>query len=157
MIRSTDVILTANSEAAKAMLPLITNKGVIRASKPKNGNAAYVWRMVGFSVSRDPRQHCMPMTADFGVEVPDDWKVEAPVEWVEAQVVRTSQRQDDIDFCVKQKGSVRAYHVANWTRYERRKAYIKDVLDPIVDEIVKAVPPRQQAGTARWARAFGVA
>jgi hypothetical protein len=149
-------ILTATSPAAQDMLPLITNKGVIRRSKPKDGNAAYVWRMVAFSVSTDPKQHCMPMTADFDVSVPEGWKVEAPQDWLETKIENTHRRQSDVDFCIDRNGSVRAYHVENWSRYDRRKQYIKEVLDPIVDEIVKAVPPRRQAGTTRWARAFGV-
>lgn len=148
--------LSAQSDAAKAYLPLITNKGLIRASKPKDGNAAYVWRMVAFSVSTDRRQQCMPMTADFGVEVPQGWQVNAPVDWVEAQVERTYQRPSDVAFCQQQSGSVRAYHVSRWERYDRRKAYIKDVLDPIVKEIVDSVAVTKQAGTMRWAQAFGV-
>ena len=39
---------------------------------------------------------------------------------------------------------------------ERRDHFIRNVLDPIVKQIVDAVPVTQQAGTMRWARAFGV-
>jgi hypothetical protein len=153
-----DQPLSAQSDAAKAYLPLITNgKGLIRASKPKDGNAAYVWRMVAFSVSTDRRQQCMPMTADFGVTVPEDWRVNAPADWIEARVASTYERPDDVAFCQRQNGSVRAYHVAQWEKYDRRRAYIKDVLDPIVKEIVDSVHVTKQAGTMRWARAFGVA
>jgi len=42
----------------------------VRASKPKvkddvTGKAAYVWRMVCFSVSPKHQHHCMPVCADF--------------------------------------------------------------------------------------------
>ena len=63
------------------------NKGRLRASKPEverikvkdpdsytgydyqpvgiQGETAYVWRMVAFFASPDPKHHCMPCTADF--------------------------------------------------------------------------------------------
>jgi len=43
------------------------NNGHLRASKPRDGEAAYVWRMVAFQVSPKPIHHCMPMTADFAL------------------------------------------------------------------------------------------
>lgn len=39
--------------------------GSLRSSKPKNGEAAYVWRMVAFQVSPISQHQCMPVTADF--------------------------------------------------------------------------------------------
>lgn len=47
------------------------NKGRLRASKPGKGNAAYVWRMVAFQISPISAHHCMPVCADFDIEVPD--------------------------------------------------------------------------------------
>jgi len=70
----------------------ILNKGQLRASKPAikytikeqdcyprrirvpdelGGKAAYVWRMVAFSISPKPQHQCMPMTADF--DLPGDY------------------------------------------------------------------------------------
>lgn len=54
------------------------NKGRLRASKPHvdndadplSGKAAYVWRMVAFMASPDPRHSCMPVTADWDLPVP---------------------------------------------------------------------------------------
>lgn len=50
----------------------ILNKGNLRASKPtvkpedpETGIAAYVWRMVAWSVSDDRKHQCMPVCADF--------------------------------------------------------------------------------------------
>jgi len=137
-------------------LPMITKDGKLRASKPKDGNAAYIWRMVAFSVSTNPKHHCMPMTADFGVHIPDDYLPEAPSTWLEEQVASTLMRPSDIDFCMRQAGSVYEYHVRDWVRHARRRYFIKNVLDPIVNQIVDSVPVTQQTGTMRWARAFGV-
>ena len=46
--------------------------GKLRAAKPKvkdsdpiTGKTAYIWRMVCFILSPNPKHHCMPMTADF--------------------------------------------------------------------------------------------
>lgn len=66
----------------------IVNRGKLRASKPKieystverngrkyrqpdeiGGRAAYVWRMVTFSISPIGQHHCMPCTADFDIPV----------------------------------------------------------------------------------------
>lgn len=151
-------ILSAKSEAALALLPLITRQGAIRASAPKNGNAKYVWRMVAFAVSTDPKQHCMPCTADFGVVPPADWCVEPPTAWLlkeRARVLHPGYFQSG-----QQPVDLNAHLLELWTRYGgygRRQHYIKTVLDPIVDEIVSSVPPRYQRGTARWARVYGVA
>ena len=41
------------------------NKGKLRATKPKDGEAAYVWRMTAFMVSPISAHQCMPVTADF--------------------------------------------------------------------------------------------
>jgi hypothetical protein len=45
--------------------------GTLRSDKPKDGRAAYVWRMVAFQVSPNPQHHCMPVTADFGINCKD--------------------------------------------------------------------------------------
>jgi hypothetical protein len=78
--------LTAD-ELALAQGIVNSHTGCLRASKPtivytetderdefggrkvvtSGGETAYIWRMVAFSVSPDSRHHCMPMTADFGL------------------------------------------------------------------------------------------
>jgi hypothetical protein len=48
---------------------------ILRSSKPTakgQGRAAYVWRMVAFSVSSNPRHQCMPCTADW--DLADDYR-----------------------------------------------------------------------------------
>jgi hypothetical protein len=49
-------------EIAKAC---IGRDGGLRSSKPKDGEAAYVWRMAAFTISTNPKHHCMPVTAEF--------------------------------------------------------------------------------------------
>lgn len=48
-----------------------TTAGHLRSTKPKDGEAAYVWRMVAFNVSPNRQHQCMPMTADF--DMPDHY------------------------------------------------------------------------------------
>lgn len=63
----------SNVEEGHRILALLQKKdGTLRASKPKvkaddpvTGKAAYVWRMVAFMTSTNPRHQCMPCTADF--------------------------------------------------------------------------------------------
>jgi phenylpropionate dioxygenase-like ring-hydroxylating dioxygenase large terminal subunit len=44
----------------------ITSKdGRLRASRPKDGIAAYVWRHVAFTISPISQHHCMPVTSYF--------------------------------------------------------------------------------------------
>lgn len=51
-------------------------KGRLRTTKPSRtrfgGDAAYVWRIVCFHVSPIPQHHCLPMCADFDIEVPSE-------------------------------------------------------------------------------------
>ena len=44
---------------------------VREATNPVQGRAAYVWRMVAFQISVNPKHHCMPCTADFDIPVAD--------------------------------------------------------------------------------------
>lgn len=52
--------------------------GTLRASKPdpkKDGEAAYVWRLVAYYISPNPKHHCNPCSHDF--DLPDIyWKGE---------------------------------------------------------------------------------
>lgn len=59
-------------EADRAIVRRVLNGDRLRASAPPtkpctadSGLTYYVWRMVAFSVSPDPKHHCMPVTADF--------------------------------------------------------------------------------------------
>ena len=152
--------LSSKSADALAILPLITNKGFLRASKPKDGNAAYVWRMVGFYTSSDSKLQCMPICADWDVKVPADYHVEAPTDWLVSKCAETAKASEtnydgNAGFCIKEGGSVDGYHRQYWTKYGRRKHYIKTQLDPIVDEITNSVPLRSQYGVMRWGAALG--
>lgn len=39
----------------------------VRCHDYSDGCAAYIWRMVAFAVSKNPKHHCMPTCADFDV------------------------------------------------------------------------------------------
>jgi hypothetical protein len=75
------------SDEDAAIISIIVKKnGAIRATKPKvnknnpiSGKAAYVWRMVVFSVSPKRQHQCMPCTATFDLPAYDEdgkWKCE---------------------------------------------------------------------------------
>jgi len=59
------------TERERDIVRRITNDGFLRASRPdidwdvpESGIAAYVWRMVVFTVSDDPKHQCLPVMAD---------------------------------------------------------------------------------------------
>lgn len=103
------------------------NKGKLIASKPtKDGEAAYVWRMVAFTISSNPKHHCMPVTAEF--DLPECY-------W--------PPRNTKYDPAVASLCS------------ERRRKRIKE-LNVIVEAMINATPKSEWHGVKRWARAFGV-
>lgn len=112
-------------EIAQACL----NKGRLRSTKPKDGEAAYVWRMVAFMISPNRTHQCMPMTADF--DMPKEY-------WGPVPSVRDE-----------------AYYEAVSAAAERRRARCKE-LDKIVDKMVDTVDKNQWHGVHTWGRAFGV-
>ena len=62
-------ITKLTEEDAKIVAPCIKKDGSLYASKPTkaDGWSKYVWRMLVFSLSEDPKHHCVPMTADNGI------------------------------------------------------------------------------------------
>jgi heme exporter protein D len=80
-----DLTAVAMTAEERQIAERILNKGALRASKPAiayttyvnerglklrqpddiGGKAAYVWRMVAFTLSPVAKHHCMPCTADF--------------------------------------------------------------------------------------------
>lgn len=55
-------------EAARFVDEIVNPRtGQLYVSRPrsKSGDAQYVWRLVAFHVSANPRHQCMPVTADF--------------------------------------------------------------------------------------------
>lgn len=75
-----DAVEKLTSEQQEIAKHIIGREGRLRSSKPKDGNAAFVWRMVAFNISPKPEHHCVPVTADFGVQVPGE------TEWHYAKV-----------------------------------------------------------------------
>lgn len=108
---------------------IIKKSGELRASKPQtNGNAAYVWRMVVFMVSPISRHHCMPVCADFDIEV-------------EHQVPKFGTVDEA------------TYSAEVHTHSEIRRNKTKH-LDELVDLIVELVPVNQRHGLLRWGHAL---
>lgn len=117
------------TEVEKEIAEKIVSKGnQLRASKPKDGEAQYVWRLVCFMVSPKPAHHCMPCTHDFGV-MDIAPKVKKYCEFRKKEVEQTDMQ---------------------WVRNRCKE------LDIIVDKIVDNVKVMQRHGVNRWAKAFGV-
>ena len=125
------------SPEAQDFLNRITLKnGKLRATKPKNdGDACFVWRMVAFYASPNPKHKCMPVCADFDMV------------W---------EREDELE---------KAYRTLGWNdpsvtelfrqRFDWRAKRTKE-LNLIVDEILKVIPFSRRSGAAAFGRALGM-
>jgi hypothetical protein len=112
----------------------------VRASKPKYGPSAYVWRMIVFTVSTNPQHHCIPVGADFYINDTDF-------------AHRTDQYIPRDPHCE----TVKNWDTKTWNQMhkgEKRRQYIKQELDPIVDIITETIPKSQWRGAHRWHKAF---
>lgn len=110
------------------------SEGLLRSSKPdpkRDGEAAYVWRMVAFQVSPHHAHHCMPMMAEF--DLPAEF-------WTRRSdcAADTPEEQSRILLATS----------------EKRKARIRE-LDLIVDAVVGTVPKDQWHGIHRWGQVLG--
>ncbi len=122
----------------------ILNKGKLRASKPKDGEAAYVWRMVAFICSPVSQHQCMPMTAEF--DLPQQYW--GPRDMPE----RFGARNDPAAYRAWHDSD--EYRAATDTARARRRQRVKE-LQAIADALLETVPKRQWTGAIRWARALG--
>lgn len=96
-------------EIAKGCL----NKNALRASKPqKDGESAYVWRHVAFSISPHSQHWCMPCTSDF--DLPHD-----PY-WIQGngdiRRARTKELDKIVDAIVNVVPRQQWYGVNRWAR-----------------------------------------
>jgi len=79
--------LEGMSEATRIWAETIIRKDrTLRASKPKviqgdrnSGNAAYIWRMVAFYISPRQQHQCMPVCAEFDLQMDYSERREAVV------------------------------------------------------------------------------
>jgi hypothetical protein len=124
----------------------------VRATKPADGRAAYVWRNVVFMVSRNSQHQCMPAMADFYLEKehyahrPERYEPRGESENDRATIARWDAepggREGGRTWLMMDDGA-------------KRRAYMKTELDPLVDLIVDSIPKNQWAGVYRWGRALG--
>jgi len=60
------------AEEWKLVSPCFKGDGQLRASKPDPkhnlGQSSYLWRMIVFDVSPNPKHQCMPCTADWDIQ-----------------------------------------------------------------------------------------
>lgn len=151
------------SPVAQSFWNAISKRDTLYASKPKKatGDQQYVWRMVAFCISPYGPNACMPMTADFNVQVPTNYLIVAPLDYVAAQKAKLTDQ--DREYIAREKDrlgftSDDQYFQHTWERGARRRHYIKNVLEPLVDEIiaVKYPKPKDRAGLVRWGNALGI-
>ena len=125
MINLNNIELTNDQ---KIIAEKIIRSGKLRATKPSDPEAIYVWRLVAFMVSPNPAHHCMPCTHDFGV-----MDIAPKIE----------------KFCKYRNKNVKETDM-DWVRNRCKE------LDAIVDKIVDSVRVENRHGVNRWAKAFGV-
>lgn len=117
--------------------------GRLRATKPDDPRAAYVWRMVAFQISPRREHHCMPVTADMGL-------THAMAAHRTEEYVPTMRYERDAE-------TVASWGEEQWARMHRQakmSAFIREELDVWVKRVVDAVPPSQWHGVKRWRRAL---
>lgn len=123
---------------------IVGRGGRLRSTKPKDdGGAAYVWRMVAFFISPNPQHHCIPIGADFDI---------TDVDYAHRPEVYVPRLETEDD-----KETVAGWDQKTWdcmNRGAKRRAFIKEELDPIMDKIVDAVPGNRRYGLNRWRHAM---
>ena len=136
----------SDKEFALAQECVATRKGAtrLRASKPKDPIAAYIWRMAAFMVSPKGAHNCIPMTADMDLE---ENHFSHRTETYEPKLVT------DFDRETVAKWDEKTWNMMN--RGAKKRAFIKDELDPIVSKIVDAVSKKEWHGVRRWGYALG--
>lgn len=119
-----------NGEAKEIAMKIVGKDRRLRATKPKgDGSAVYVWRMVSFMISTNPRMWCMPCTHDF--QLMDEAPL-VPHPYAEKSEVFKGRMTCDM----------------NWVRSRTKE------LDLLVDEICNIVPKSEWYGLKRWAKVF---
>lgn len=123
----------------------------IRATKPADGPAAYIWRMVAFIVSPNPQHHCVPAMADFYIRDEDfAHRTDTYQPRCETEDDRATIARWDAEPGGRESG--RTWTMMN--RGEQRRKFIKEELDPLVDLIIDNVDRNQWHGARRWKKAF---
>ena len=66
-----DTVENLTKEERALVQQILKANGTLYSSKPKKaqGDAQYLWRMVAFGISPIQQHHCMPVMADFDIEV----------------------------------------------------------------------------------------
>lgn len=124
-----------------------------------DGMMSCPYRPFGMTVAEYEEIVWGTFSADFGITektIPESWLPEAPDDYVKEKAEKTNSCPDDVAFCLKHAASVEEYHRKFWKKYDRRNYWIKWNLDPVVKEIVDMVPVKNQPGTMRWAKVYGV-
>jgi hypothetical protein len=117
----------------------------LRASRPtkEKGATQYIWRMIAFIVSPNSQHHCMPVGADFYIN-------ESDYSHRTDQYIPRLETDHDRE-------TVNKWNQKTWDmmhRGEKRKKYIKEELDPIVDIVIENIPKNQWHGAKRWHKAL---
>lgn len=131
------------------VLNVLKKDGSVRATKPKDRVAAYVWRIVVFMVSPKREHQCIPALADMGLDKED---------YAHRTDKYIPRGQSESDLATIARWDAEPDH-RTWKMMhdsERRRKFLKEELDPLADRIVDFIPKNQWTGVHRWGRAFGV-
>lgn len=148
VIDPTNMNKTLTEEQVYLVRDVFTNRGgklKLRASRPTKAKGAtqYIWRMVCFIVSPNPQHHCMPVGADFYIN-------ESEYAHRTDQYIPRLETDHDRE-------TVNKWNQKTWDmmhKGEKRKKYIKEELDPLVDIIIESIPKNQWHGAKRWHKAL---
>lgn len=124
-----------------SIMACIGRGGLLRSSKPKgDGKGCYIWRMVAFMVSPQPQHQCIPFAADFDI--------------ADSAFAHRTDKYTPVYSSDEDRKAVAEWDEKTWKTMHRRtqrRAFIKEELDPIVSDIVDAVPKSEWHGVKRWA------
>ena len=116
----------------------------LRASKPSDAVASYVWRMAAFVISPISAHQCMPVGADAYIR-------EQHFSHRTDTYQPNCKTDEDREF-------VAGWNEEDWARMNRsvrHRAFLKEELDPISDALINTVDKSKWAGVLRWGRALG--
>lgn len=117
----------------------------LRSSRPTkaSGSVQYIWRMIAFTVSPNPQHHCIPMGADFYI--------------LDSEIAHRTDQYIPKYLYDSDREAVAKWSQKTWDmmhKGEKRRNYVKQELDPIVDIVVNNIPKNQWYGVKRWHHAL---
>jgi len=132
-------------------------KGRVKTSRPKDDTDYYVWRMVRFYASPDPKASCLPIAAGFAVDktrfehTPPCGRSTKSYPSIDVAYTRNvGMFNSEGNYRMECTCGTEEKQQAENIRYKAEMAR----LDGIVGRILAVIPAKEQYGMRRWGRAF---